>query len=64
MSATAPQAYARPLPKPSSVILRRPLQAYFKKHLAIAFAVGVISACTYKFFISDPRKRAYKNFYQ
>lgn len=50
--------------RPAASILRRPLQADVKKHVLIAFGLAAVSGIAWKLLISDPRKRAYENFYK
>lgn len=60
----APQAYAKPLPKPPASLLRKPLLNHLKKHLIIATFVGAALGFSYKIFVGDKRKENYKKFYQ
>ena len=52
------------LPRPAEVLLRAPLANRTKKHILIALVLGVATSIAYKVGISDPRKRAYKKYYQ
>jgi hypothetical protein len=64
MSQSVPQTYAQPLPRPSNALLRRPLQNFFKKHIAIAIGLSAVAGIAYKTLVGDERKRLYKQYYE
>ncbi|XP_027857552.1 cytochrome c oxidase subunit 6C [Xiphophorus couchianus] len=49
------------LPKP---VMRGLLAKRLKFHLPIAFGVAITTALMYKFAVTEPRKKAYANFYK
>jgi len=52
------------LPRPPQSILRNPLMNAMKKQLVLALLFGVGTGLAYKVFVTDPRKRAYANYYK
>ncbi|XP_054906270.1 cytochrome c oxidase subunit 6C-1 [Poeciliopsis prolifica] len=49
------------LPKP---MMRGMLAKRLRFHLPVAFGVAISVAIAYKFAVTEPRKRAYANFYK
>ncbi len=57
-------AVSSSITRPSNAVLKKPLQSYFKKHVAIAIVVSAVAGVAYKLIVSDERKKAYKTFYE